>query len=477
MPAGRRRAMQICAALSLIVLTFFTASVPLRAQRNAKRGAQPSGQASSNANTSAAGKQDKPKRVFISRSSDSGQGSRQTIKSDNPLNDYSAYRSGDRFYVVLPKADADALPKGGGGRGFSDMQVQRRGNDVVLSYKVQPGSKPRVEQKFNRLDVIFDTDGSAAPSNTTGRSTPPQTTTPNETRNPVNNTQPPTQNEQQQQPSSSGQTQNPNERRTATNAERNDPATMTAQGPGFYPQPGSAGTQPQLPTTLPPPTPETSTVAPSATPAFATGGQLAQVQPPVTTGPITTTTTNTAATSSGTSLGALVLRNWPVALILGLLVVGVGLLFVSRRSGRDERAAVAIPSTKTLDASIATPLAAASTAKLPKASAKTKTFTKSKGSNKKSRARTADPTPTPTPTIEPKPVVAASTLAASTLAASTLETAQAEVTAQAEPATVEEKAVVEETLTTGEPSAVVEPSIIAEAQPEEIEPEASPSAD
>ncbi|HEX6624220.1 MAG TPA: hypothetical protein VF064_10940, partial [Pyrinomonadaceae bacterium] len=97
------------------------------------------------------------KRVFVVRGSDSGAGSRQTIKSDNPLNDYSAYRSGDRFNVVIPNADANAMGKGGAGRGYTDMQVQQRGNDVVLSYKLEPGAKPRVEQKFNRLDVVFET--------------------------------------------------------------------------------------------------------------------------------------------------------------------------------------------------------------------------------------------------------------------------------------------------------------------------------
>src|SRR5437764_6695542 len=108
------------------------------------------------------------KHVFVGRGSDTAQGSRVTIKSDNPLNDYSAYRSGDRFYVVLPRAAAGSVARGGAGRGYSDMQVQQRGDSVVLSYRVQPGAKPRVEQKFNRLDVVFDAPGggeSSAASN------------------------------------------------------------------------------------------------------------------------------------------------------------------------------------------------------------------------------------------------------------------------------------------------------------------------
>src|SRR5689334_11256072 len=71
--------------------------------------AQRSGASQSNANTSKGRQADQPKRVFVGRGSDTGTGSRVTIKSDNPLNDYSAYRSGDRFYVVLPRAAAGGV--------------------------------------------------------------------------------------------------------------------------------------------------------------------------------------------------------------------------------------------------------------------------------------------------------------------------------------------------------------------------------
>src|SRR3712207_284215 len=95
------------------------------------------------------------RRVIVGRGSDTPNGSRTTIMADDSLNDYSAYRSGDRFVVVLPKSAAGSISKGSG-KGYSDVQVQQRGDSVVVSYKVQPGAKPRVEQKFNRLDVVFD---------------------------------------------------------------------------------------------------------------------------------------------------------------------------------------------------------------------------------------------------------------------------------------------------------------------------------
>ena len=49
---------------------------------------------------------------------DTQEGSRVTITSDAPLNDYSAYRSGNRFFVVIPQADAPRLLSALRGRGF-----------------------------------------------------------------------------------------------------------------------------------------------------------------------------------------------------------------------------------------------------------------------------------------------------------------------------------------------------------------------
>ncbi|MCA1591468.1 MAG: HEAT repeat domain-containing protein, partial [Acidobacteria bacterium] len=353
------------------------------------------------------------------------------------MNDYSAYRSGDRFYVVLPKADADALPKGGGGRGYSDMQVQRRGNgDVVLSYKVQPGSKPRVEQKFNRLDVVFDTDGStsAASTNSARTSATPQTPAPNENRNPVNDARAATQNAQQ----SSAQTATQTERRPTTSAERVNPSTVVAQ-PESNPQPGVGVVQPQLPTSLPPATPESPAASISATPA---AEQLAQAEPPASTVPITTTASNTTNAPSGVSFGAVVLRNWPLALILALLVVGLGLFFVSRRDATESRPAPEVAASGGAAGRVT--LKQPTTAKLPSASTNL-------NFSDVETTQTGDATP----------VIAASTLAASTLAtattqeeASTLE----EETLVAEQPAIEEQPEVEDLSS-------VEALFVEEAQP------------
>jgi NAD(P)-dependent dehydrogenase (short-subunit alcohol dehydrogenase family) len=82
----------LVAALALSALVFAAGA-----------GAQRTG-ATRQANQNTRGEQSK--RVIVGRSSETRQGSRVTITADDSLKDYSAYRSGDRFYVVLPKSAA-----------------------------------------------------------------------------------------------------------------------------------------------------------------------------------------------------------------------------------------------------------------------------------------------------------------------------------------------------------------------------------
>src|SRR4051812_32155055 len=157
------------------------------------------------------------RRVIVGRGSDTANGSRTTITADDSLNDYSAYRSGDRFYVVLPKSAAGAVSKGSG-KGYTDVQVQQRGDSVVVSYKVQPGAKPRVEQKFNRLDVVFDGKDGGQPAASGQQSTAATQQPTGENRNPNASAQQQQQQQQQQQASQPRQSATPetsNERRPA----------------------------------------------------------------------------------------------------------------------------------------------------------------------------------------------------------------------------------------------------------------------
>src|SRR3954462_6506610 len=106
---------------ALLLLALSRTSARVAAQQN------------SNSNTG------KRQHVATLRSSDSQEGSRVAISSDQSLNNYEAYRRGDRFYVKIPAADvprAEAIR----GRGFADVKAQRNGDSTVLSFRLQPGA-------------------------------------------------------------------------------------------------------------------------------------------------------------------------------------------------------------------------------------------------------------------------------------------------------------------------------------------------
>ena len=103
------------------------------------------------------------------RASDSTNGSRVALTSNQSLNDYEAYRRGDRFYVRIPAADVPR-PEAVRGRAFADVKVQRGANDTVVSFRMQPGATARVEQRGNKLDVVFTMPGARSANTTsTGR--------------------------------------------------------------------------------------------------------------------------------------------------------------------------------------------------------------------------------------------------------------------------------------------------------------------
>jgi hypothetical protein len=99
--------------------------------------------------------------VNLSTTSSSG-GSRVSLTSDQSLNNYEAYRSGDRFYVKIPPTDVRS--PAARGPGFEDLKVQRSADSTVLSFRLQPGATARVEQQANQLSVVFRTAGASASS-------------------------------------------------------------------------------------------------------------------------------------------------------------------------------------------------------------------------------------------------------------------------------------------------------------------------
>jgi hypothetical protein len=113
----------------------------------------------------------KRQHVATLHSSDSQEGSRVAISSDQSLTNYEAYRRGDRFYVKIPAADvprAEAVR----GRGFADVTAQRSGDSTVLSFRLQPGATAHVEQRANKLDVVVTVPGgSSSVASNRGRET------------------------------------------------------------------------------------------------------------------------------------------------------------------------------------------------------------------------------------------------------------------------------------------------------------------
>jgi hypothetical protein len=108
-----------------------------------------------------AGLQPQIKRLMGLRSGLIGEGSRISVASDQPLSDYSAYRSNERFYIIIPHANASSLQSNVSGPGFTDAQIEQRGDDVLISFRLETGASASVTQKFNRLDVLFIAPGEA----------------------------------------------------------------------------------------------------------------------------------------------------------------------------------------------------------------------------------------------------------------------------------------------------------------------------
>lgn len=296
----RRRLLLACAACLCLASANFERA---RAQQPAETPAQKA----------------RTKRITPLRTSDTADGSRVTITSDGELNDYSAYRSGDRFIVVVPQAEGAG---GGGarGRGFEGAQVEKRGKDLVYTFKLQPGATARVNQRFNRLDVQFSAPKGASASNANARPTPAPVATPTRRTPPeeagITN------------PAANSNAQPTTDARRTADANINN-AAVAAATPSVIPSP-AATTTPDA-TTSP-------TLAP--TPTAPATDQIAQAQPSI--APPTSITTAAPSTAAPTSVGAVVTRNWPW-LLIALLAIGIGLFFVSRFTGGDRDTSRSLP--------------------------------------------------------------------------------------------------------------------------------------
>ncbi len=87
-------------------------------------------------------------------------GSTVVVASDVSLHDYEAYRRGDRFYLKIPQADLPSSARGSLlGHGFDDVQIQRFGDGIIVSFHLQPGTDARVQETGTHLNVVFSLPG------------------------------------------------------------------------------------------------------------------------------------------------------------------------------------------------------------------------------------------------------------------------------------------------------------------------------
>jgi hypothetical protein len=164
--------------IALSALVIFAGLITASAQQSAS----PQQVVAAAANAMASAARPQPRRLAPIRTGDAPDGSRVIVTSDATLSDYQAYSEGGRFYVLIPYAvEPKTQNELRGGRGFTDMEIGRRGDDVLLSFGLEAGTRARVSQRFNRLEVLFTAASQqegAAQVSTTASATPTPTPTP-----------------------------------------------------------------------------------------------------------------------------------------------------------------------------------------------------------------------------------------------------------------------------------------------------------
>ena len=86
-----------------------------------------------------------------------------TVTAEAWSGDFVSYKSGDNFIVIVPQAKTDAIKWNLSGQGLSGVQVEQRGEDVVVTLRVNSANKPSVRQDGNRFEISFGAITTAAP--------------------------------------------------------------------------------------------------------------------------------------------------------------------------------------------------------------------------------------------------------------------------------------------------------------------------
>jgi hypothetical protein len=97
------------------------------------------------------------KRLVTFRRNETPEGSRLTLTADAPLTDYRSFAEAERVCIMIPQAAFFPARRDESGRGFAEMRVEQREENVMLSFRLQQGATVAVKQNFNRLDVVFMT--------------------------------------------------------------------------------------------------------------------------------------------------------------------------------------------------------------------------------------------------------------------------------------------------------------------------------
>jgi hypothetical protein len=229
--------------------------------------------------TLAAGQSKPLKQITSVWTATSADGARVKIDADVPLNDYEAYRRGDRYYVRVPMSN---LPSKSGsllGRGFDDGRIQRYGDGVLFSFHLSPGTTARVDQRGDHLEIVFvtltrnagavaDTAG-PAPSSTTGESIRVKRSSTSghaASNSPARNVTPPTAVNPSPKPAASPKATPKQDPKVAANSSTPAPSPRSAASP--KPSPSAlAGSASPASTPAPKTAAAVSSPAPSSTPA------------------------------------------------------------------------------------------------------------------------------------------------------------------------------------------------------------------
>jgi hypothetical protein len=264
-------------------------------------------------------KSGKRQHVTTLRSSDSPEGSRVAINSDQSLSDYEAYRRGDRFYVKLPAADVPRA-EATRGRGFADVKVQRGADSTVISFRLQPGTTAHVEQRSNKLDVVFSAPGTArvpaAGSNAGGRESARINPAVNSARTPA-------------RPVSSPSP-------VARNVASNNTLPKGSERSGS--KLGAASPPPKtIIASVPTPTPA-PVASPKATPSPKAAAAKPTASPGIQSTPATTATSSETTVTSWQSQMKERARYWillaqlnPIPIVIGAVILALFLLFLFQR--------------------------------------------------------------------------------------------------------------------------------------------------